>query len=139
MSDATAYYIEYLYRSTGDSTMFTLEFDAENNKYVIRMDPVPDSTKVVSLLYEKDPSDLSGSVEPLWAKFEFAIECGGIYYGSKELYRGQQNVIKDFQNDFESALRALIQLDLDLVPKQNTIPVIMRRIDYQSSRFTTRH
>ena len=139
ITDATAHYVDYLYRDTGNPTMFCLEYDADNTKYSLRMSPVPDASKIVSLLYEKDPSDLSGSVEPLWSKFEFAIECGGMYYGSKELYRGQNNVIEDFRKDAERAFAALLQLDQDLLPKQNTIPVIMRRSDYQSSDFNTRH
>jgi hypothetical protein len=139
IADATEYYIDYLYRSTGSPTMFCLEYDDDNTKYIVRMSPVPDASKIVSLLYEKDPSDLSGSVEPLWSKFEFAIECGGMYYGSKELYRGQKNVIEDFRRDYETAFAALKRLDQDLLPKQNTIPIIMRKSDYQSSDFYTRH
>ena len=33
--------------------------------------------------------------------------------------------------NYETAIQSLIQLDLELVPKRNTIPVIMRKSDYK--------
>jgi hypothetical protein len=129
MSDATAYYIDYLYRSTGSPDKFCLEFDAANSQFIFRLDPVPDATKIMTMLYPADPSALSGSVDPIWPKLEFALEQGGIYYGSLELI-DDANKRKEFNMGYEIALKALVQMDQELVPKHDRIPIVMRRKDY---------
>ena len=130
MSDATDYYIDYLYYETGKPSQFCLEYDATNAKYVFRLDPVPDDTYIGSLLYPAIPSDLSGSVDAVWSKFEFALERGGIYYGSLELYQEQQQIRNEFKGIYETAMQALIQTDQDMIPKRQRIPVVMRKTDY---------
>jgi hypothetical protein len=124
--DATTVYINYLYRTTGSPD---LEFDNANNQFIVNLDPVPDATKIATMLYAAEPSQLSGSVEPIWAKLEFAIEQGGIYYGAMELI-DDANKRKEMKQDYNIALQALVQLDQDLIPKHDRIPVIMRRNDY---------
>lgn len=137
MSDATEYYIDYLYHETGDPDKFCVEYDATNTKYVFRFDPVPDSTKVVSLLYEQGPSDLSGTVDPIWNRLEYAIERGGVYFGSLELI-DDVNRQAMFKDDYVTAVRALVLLDNDLVPKHDRIPVIMKKSDYTDAVYTKR-
>jgi len=129
MSDATAYYIDYQHYTTGTPTQFCVEFDATNGKYVFRMDNVPDDIYIASLVYPALPSVLSGTVEPIWSQLEFALERGGIYYGSLEIIEDPQ-MRAEFKQAYEVAIQSLIQLDMDLIPKHNTIPVIMRRTDY---------
>jgi len=129
MSDATDYYIDYAYYTQGKPTKFCLEYDVSNTVYVFRLDPTPDAEYVVSLLFPSDPAALSGSVEPLWAKLEFALERGGIYYGSLELIDDVQKRA-EFKMIYESAMQGLIQLDQELVPKHDQIKVVMRKVDY---------
>ncbi|MCP4262822.1 MAG: hypothetical protein GY774_35735 [Planctomycetes bacterium] len=129
MADATAYYIDYLYRSTGSPDKFCLEFDNANNQFITNFDPVPDATKIITMIYAAEPSQMSGSVEPIWPKLEFAIEQGGIYYGSLE-FIDDANKRKELKQDYNIALQALVQLDQDLIPKHDRIPVVMRRNDY---------
>lgn len=129
MSDATDYYINYLYRATGPPAMFCLEFDSANNVYIVRMDPVPDSTRIVSLVYPAAPSDLSSSVDAIWTRFEFAIERGGIHFGGLEIY-DDANKRAEFKQEYESALQALIQTDMDLMPKHDRIPLRLKRTQY---------
>jgi hypothetical protein len=129
MSDATDHYIDYLYRETGDPTQFCLEFDSSNNQFVARVDPVPDATKIMTLVYPAGPSDLGSSVDPIWSKFEYSLECGGIYFGSMELVDDAQKRA-EFKKDYEISILAMIQLDQDLLPKHDQIPVVMKKSDY---------
>ena len=129
MSDSTSYEIDYLYRSTGSPSIFCLEYDSSAAQYVVRMDPVPDGTKIVSLLYPAMPSNLSSSAEPIWDKLEFALEQGGIYFGSLELIDDAQKR-KELKMEYESAIQALIQMDLELIPKRDRIRLVLRRSDY---------
>ncbi len=128
MAATTAYHIDYLYATESAPTQFALEYDSTNKRYVFRLDPVPNATYVCSLLYPAGPSDLSGSVEPLWTQLEFAIERGGIYYGSLEIIEDAQKRMELKQN-YENAIQALIQFDADLEPKHASIPILMRSSD----------
>jgi len=129
MSDATEYEIDYLYYAEGPPTQFCIEYDATNKRYIFRFDPIPDDTYIASLLYPAIPSDLSGSVDAIWSKLEFALERGGIYYGSLEIIEDVQKRA-EFKQIYEVAIQALIQLDADLVPKHDRIKVVMRKSDY---------
>ena len=93
------------------------------------MYPVPDKTYIASLVYPHYPSDLSGSIDPLWILMESAIEAGGIYYGSLELVENA-GLRAEFKTIYKDVTSDLIRIDQDMVPKQNTIPVMMRRTDY---------
>lgn len=138
MADATAYYIDYNYHETGSPDKFCVEYDASNAKYVFRFDPVPDATKIITLLFEQGPSDLSGSVEPIWNRLEYCLERGGIYYGSLELIDDQRKRA-EFKQDYTDAINALMMLDNDLVPKHDRIPVIMRKSDYTDTNYNRRN
>jgi len=129
MADTTEYYANYEYYTRSSPTQFCIEYDATNAKYIFRLDPVPDAVYIASLLYAAIPSDLSGSVEPIWSELEFALERGGIYYGSLELIEDAQKR-RELNIAYETAMQALIQLDQELVPKRNTIPTVMRKSDY---------
>ena len=129
MVDATEYYIDYLYHTQSKPEKFCVEYDATNGKYVFRLDPVPDATYIASVVYPALPSSLSGSVDAIWTQLEFAMERGGIYYGSLEIIEDGQLRI-EFKTNYENAIQALIQLDLELIPKHDRIPVRMRRTDY---------
>jgi len=129
MSDSTSYYIDYLYYNTGNPIQFCMEYDATNGKYIFRLDPVPDSELIASLLWENVPSDLSASVDTIWTRLEFAIERGGIYYGSMEIIDDAQ-LRSEFKQNYEVSMQALIQLDRELEPKHDRIPLVMRRTDY---------
>ena len=131
MSDATEYEIDYLYRPDGPPKQFCIEYDATNTKWVFRFDPVPDDTYIMTILYAATPSALAATTNPLWSSFEFCIERGGIYYGSLEVI-DDQGKRQEFRQNYEMALQALIQLDSDLVPKQQQIPVIMKRRDMRN-------
>ena len=130
MAATTAYHISYLYYEDGAPTQFCLEYDATNKRYVFRLSPTPDATYITSLLYPALPSDLSGSVEPLWSALEFALERGGIYYGSLEILDDPQKR-SEFKTNYETAMAALIQADQEMEPKQMTIPLHMKRIDHK--------
>jgi len=130
MVAATEYYIDYLYYEDGAPTKFCLEYDATNKRYVFRLAPTPDGTYVSSLLYPALPSDLSSSVEPLWSALEFALERGGIYYGSLEITDDAQKR-SEYKGIYENAMLAVIQLDQEMEPKQMTIPIRMRRVDHK--------
>ena len=129
MSDATEYYIDYLYYIDGKPTKFCLEYDATNERYVFRLDPIPTGSYIGSLLYSALPSNLSSSVNPLWDRFEFALERGGIYYGSLEILDDLQKRA-EFKQIYETAMMALVQLDQDLLPRQDRIKVVLRKGDY---------
>jgi len=131
MSDATSYYIDYLYRATGSPDKFCLEFDSSNNQFVARVDPIPDSERIVTLVYPAAPSDLSSSVDVIWNRFEFAIERGGIHFGGLEFYDDAQKRA-ELKREYETALQALIQLDQDLMPKHDRIPLVLKRNQYTS-------
>ncbi len=130
MVAATAYHIDYIYYEDGAPTQFCLEYDATNKRYVFRLSPTPDGIYVTSLLYPALPSDLSGSVEPLWSALEFALERGGIYYGSLEILDDPQKR-SEFKQNYEVAMQSLIQLDQEMVPKMATIPIRMKKSEHQ--------
>lgn len=131
MATGTDYLIDYLFYSEGKPDKFCIEYDASNTRYVFRVDPIPDaSTYVCSLLYPAIPSDLSSSVEPIWTRLEFAIERGGIYYGSLEIFDDQQRRA-EFKQNYETAMQALIQLDQELEPKLYTIPMRLKKSDHK--------
>lgn len=130
MSDATSYEIDYQHYSTGKPTEFCIEYDATNKKYVFRLNKVPDSTYIASILYSAVPSDLSDSVDPIWNQLEYMIERGAIFFGSLELLEGSDPLIDRFERKYEQAISALIQLDIDLIPKSDRIRVVMKSTDY---------
>lgn len=130
MADATDYYIDYHYRVGGKPTRFAVEYTPTNAKYVFRFDPVPDGAYVVSLMHEAMPSDLSGSVDTIWPRLEYAIERGGIFYGALELFDGKDPKIDRYEREWERAIVSLIRLDNDLVPKHDQIKVVMKKSDY---------
>jgi len=129
MSDATEYYIDYLYYIDGKPDKFCLEYDATNERYVFRLDPIPNGSFIGSLLYSALPSDLSSSVDPLWDRLEFALERGGIYYGSLEIIDDPQKR-NELKQNYEVAMQALIQVDQEMIPKHDRIKVVMKRSDY---------
>lgn len=130
MSNATGYYIDYLYVENDKPTHFCIEYDSNTSLYLFRLWPTPDAVYVGSLLYAAYASALSASVNPMWDQFEFCLERGGIYYGSLEIVNDPQKR-QEHRANYEKALQALIQLDSELVPKRNTIPVIMKKSDYK--------
>jgi hypothetical protein len=130
MTTATAYHISYLYVTEDKPTHFCIEFDINTNQYLFRMYPTPDAAYVGSMVYSAYPSVLASGTNPMWDQFEFCLERGGIYYGSLEIVPDAQRRM-EFKSNYEGAIQALIQLDLELVPKRNTIPVIMRKSDYK--------
>lgn len=130
MATATAYYIDYLYVENDKPTHFCVEFDSNTSRYLFRLWPTPDAVYIGSLLYAAYASALSSTVNPMWDQFEFCLERGGIYYGSVEIVQDIQKR-QEYRGHYEAAIQALIQLDLELVPKRNTIPVIMRKSDYK--------
>ncbi len=130
MSASTAYHIDYLYYPEGPPEKFCLEYDATNTRYMFRTDPVPDATYIASLLYPALPSDLSGSVEPLWSTLEFALERGGIYYGALEIGEDAQKR-SEFKGIYETSIQALIQMDQELEPKHASIPLRMKKTQHK--------
>ncbi len=130
ISDATTTYIDYQYYTRGKPNKFCLEYDSTNKKYVFRLADTPDAIYIASLVYPAYPSDLSSTVAPIWGYLEHAIERGGIYYGSLELFESTDPMIDRHERNYEKSLAAIVQMDQDLVPKSNTIPVRMRRQDY---------
>ncbi len=130
MTTATAYYIDYLYISEEKPTHFCIEFDSNTSLYLFRLSPTPNAAYIGSMIYSAYPSALSSTVNPMWDQFEFCIERGGIHYGAMEFVFDPQKRA-EHKRDYEAALQALIQLDLELIPKRNTIPVIMRKSDYK--------
>ncbi len=130
MSAATEYEIDYLHYEDGPPTKFCIEYDGTNKRYVFRLDPVPDDTYIGSLLYPATPSDLSASVDPIWGTLEFAIERGGIYYGSLEMIDDAQKRSEHKQN-YENAIQALIQMDSEMEPKLMTIPLRLKKSDHK--------
>jgi hypothetical protein len=130
MSDATAYYIDYQYKSDDKPNKFAIEYDSTNKRWVFRFDPPPDAAYNFSILYPAMPSDLSGSVEPLWGYLEFAIERGGIYFGSLEIIDDPQKRA-EFKQNYETAMQALVQMDQEMIPKQMTIPIRMKKSQHK--------
>lgn len=130
MAATTTYHVDYLYYEDGAPTQFCLEYDAVNSRYVFRVAPTPNGTYITSLLYPALPSALSGSVEPLWSTLEFALERGGIYYGSLEIVDDGEKR-SEFKQIYETAMAALIQMDQEMEPKQMTIPIRMRKSEHK--------
>jgi len=130
MVTATEYYIDYLYLPEAEPTHFCIEFDYNTNQYLFRLYPTPDSTYIGSILYSAYPSALASGTNSIWSQFEFCLERGGICYGSKEVIL-DPNRRAEYQQDYEKAFNALVRLDLDMVPKRNTIPMVMRKSDYK--------
>ncbi len=130
LTTATAYHIDYLYVPEDKPTHFCIEFDSNTSLYLFRLYPTPDSAYVGSMVYSAYPSVLSSTVNPMWDQFEFCLERGGIYYGALETVLDPQKRA-EYKMNYEAAIQALIQLDLELIPKRNTIPVIMRKSDYK--------
>lgn len=129
MSDATKYYIDYLYYTDGEPDTFCIEYDSSNARYVFRVSPTPDSAYIGSLLYGAYPSDLSGSIDAIWGRLEYVLERGGAYFGALELLSPADPKIDRFEKKYEQAIQALVQTDMDLVPKQNRIEVVMKKSD----------
>ncbi|MFC1567318.1 hypothetical protein ACFL3R_00590 [Thermodesulfobacteriota bacterium] len=135
MADATTYYANYLYYTKSTPVKFCIEYDATNTVYVFRLDPVPDSTYIGSITYPAVPSNLSATVEPIWSQLEFTIERGGIYYGSLEIIE-DINQRQEFKQIYETNLQALIQMDQELIPKHDRIPLRLSRTDYTARPVT---
>ena len=129
MSDATNYKIDYLHWNTGNPNQFCFEYDTTNKKFAFKFDPVPDDTYIASLVYPHKPDALSGSVDPLWDLMELALEAGGIYYGSLEIVQDVQ-LRGEYKLAYKDAVSDLVKLDQDLIPKSNTIPVRMKKSQY---------
>ncbi len=130
MTTATAYHIDYLYIPEEKPTHFCIEFDSNTSLYLFRLYPTPDAAYIGSMVYLAYPSVLSSTVNPMWDQFEFCLERGGIYYGALEIV-SDTTKRTECKTAYEAALQSLIQLDLELVPKRNVIPIIMRKSDYK--------
>ena len=130
MSDATTYYIDYLYMSQGPPTKFCVEYDSTNARFVLRMNPVPDDSYIATLVYPDFPTSLSASADAVWSRLEFAIEKRGIYYGSLELFEPNDPLIMRFDSDSEKAMEYLRQRLAHIIPKHDRIEVCMRKSDY---------
>jgi hypothetical protein len=130
LTTATEYHIDYLYLDEGKPTHFCIEFDSATGLYLFRLYPTPDAAYIGTMVYSALPSSLSSSSNPLWDQFEFCLERGGIYNGSMEIAPDPQKRM-EYKKNYEDSIAALIQLDLELVPKRNTIPLIMRKSDYR--------
>ena len=133
MADATVYYIDYTYYPDGKPDTFCLEYDVTNGKYVFRVSPTPDAIYIASLVYPAIPAALSGSADSIWTQLEYCLERGGIYFGSLELMDGSDPKIAMFRSEYSGAIEDLMKLDMDLVPKGQTIPIRMRKTDYQDA------
>lgn len=133
MADATDYYIDYSYYPDGKPDTFCLEYDVTNGKYVFRVSPTPDAIYIASLVCPAIPSALSGSVNSIWTQLEYCLERGGIYFGSLELMDGSDPKIAIFKSEYSAAIVDLMKLDMELVPKGQTIPIRMRKTDYQDA------
>jgi len=131
MADATSFYIDYLYWTTGDPVQFCLEYDLTNEKFVFKFDPVPDSAFITSLIYPHKPSALGAATDPTWDLMELAIESGGIYYGSLEIIESAQQRA-EFKAIYKDHVADLVRLDQDLIPKHSRIQMFTRHTDYTS-------
>lgn len=129
LTDATDYYIDYVHYANDEPERFCLEYDSTNKLYVARLDPTPDDVYIMSIQYPAAPSNLSGSVNAIWESMEFAIERGGIFYGSLEMVDDPQKRL-EFRAIYEQAAGSLVALDNDLVPKRARIQVALKRTDY---------
>ncbi len=140
MSDATSYLIDYLHWRTGKPNQFALEFDQTNDKYVFRLDPVPDGVFSISLIYPHKPTALSGSVDAAWGLMELAIESGGIYYGGLEIIESPQQRA-EFKQIYRDTLSDLVRIDQDLTPKHDQIEMFTRHSDYtnRDMKYITRN
>ena len=130
ITNDTTTYIDYQHYNEDKPSEFCMEYDSTNERYVFRLRPCPDDTYIMSLLEAVFPADLSDSVNPIWDKLEYCLERGGIYYGSLEIKEPNDRNIDRFKNEYEQAIQSLIQLDLELIPKRNTIPIIMKKSKY---------
>ena len=130
MTDATDYYIDYVYYPDGKPDTFCLEYDPTNAKYVFRVSPTPDAIYIASLVCTAIPTALSGTADSIWAQLEYCLERGGIYFGSLELMDGSDPKIAMFKSEYTAAINDLMKLDMELVPKGQTIPIRMRKTDY---------
>lgn len=133
LSDATDYYIDYTHYTHGNPQIFSLEYDTVNKLYVMRMDPTPDSVLTISLTYFADSSALSDSVDPIWSAMEYAIERGGIYFGSLEIIEDQGKRM-EFKALYDDAMSSLIRLHFEFQPKRPRIQVCMRRSDFYAGQ-----
>lgn len=129
LTDATAYYIDYVHYVNDEPSRFCLEYDSTNKLYVIRFDPVPDAVYIMSLQYPAAPSNLSASVDSIWSSMEYAIERGGIFFGSIEITDDPQKRL-EFKTIYEQAFMSLVSLDQDLLPKRARIQIALRSTDY---------
>jgi len=127
--NATAYYIDYVHYVNDEPERFCLEYDSTNKLYVMRLDPTPDDVYIMSLQYPASPASLSGSIDAIWANMEFALERGGIFFGSLEMVEDPQKRI-EFKTIYEQAIQSLMMLDQDLVPKRARIQIALKRTDY---------
>ena len=126
----TDYLIEYLHYTLGSPDRFCLEYDAANRLYVMRLDPVPDAVYPLALTYLSAPADLSDSSDPVWAKMEYALERGGIYFGSMEVVEDPQRRI-EYKTIYEQAVAYMLMLCQSMdKPNHARIPMALRRVDY---------
>ena len=129
MSDETDYYISYLYHAEGPPSHFCIEYDSTNKLFLFRLRPTPNEAMRATLIYPAFPSALSSSVNPIWDKFEYCLERGGIYFGSLEMLMANDPRIDRYEKLYMDALRDLVNFDARLLPKSSTIPVIMKKRD----------
>lgn len=130
MSDATTYYIDYLHMTQGNPDKFCVEYDSTNARFVFRLNLVPDSADICTIIYPDFPTDLSSTVDAIWSRLEFAIERRGIYYGACEMFAPNDPLIQRFDVDSEKAMEYLRQRLARLIPKNDRIDLVMRRTDY---------
>ena len=130
--DATDYTIDYLHYTLDAPTRFGLEYDATNRVYVMRLDPVPDAVYQLALTYLAAPSDLSASSDPVWSRMEYALERGGVYFGSMEVVEDPQHRI-EYKTLYEQAVSYLLMLCQSMdKPNHARIPMALRRVDYSN-------
>jgi len=116
--------------TTGKPTQMCIEFDSTNRLYAVRFAPIPDDAYVFYSMNFIIPSDLSGSVSPIYGGWEHALERGGIYYGSLELLEGNDPKIAIFKQNFETAIAALIKMDVNIGKKRRYMKLIHSKSDF---------
>lgn len=117
---------------SGVPSDLTLEYDRTDARHVMRIAPPADSADVCYATMRRWHSTLASGTNLLYDKLELALENGGIYEGSMEIYADQEyaQLRGEYKQNFLETTQALTQVMSVQKPRSAQIPVIMSRSNY---------
>ena len=119
--------------SEGKPDEYTLEYDQGNRRHIFRLAPIPDDEYTLYAVMKVWHPKLSSSQGLTYDKIETAVEDGGTYQGSLEIYPDQEYATyrAELKENWRDSLIAAKNIFAMQKPKAARIRTFLRKNQYQ--------